>query len=241
MRVRSYRRLFVATLILAGLAAAWLFGAVGAQPTPPGAAVVLPAQPVALPQDRPLRLAILGTSLSSHAAWPDALAARLADCVPAGIAVTRAARPGATSRDGLQSLHGLTVGTAPPDLLLVEFSGNDAAIRHALTLPASRDRHQRIIAQARAAGTEVILMTMSPAFGLNAVERPGLRRYQALYRDLARETGAGLIDSLPAWQALPAEDRARLMPDGLHPTDAGQEAVLLPLAEAALRGLICPK
>ncbi len=241
MRVLSYRRLLLAFLLLAGLAGAWLFGLTGAAPTPPGAAYTLPARPFEAPHDRPLRLAVLGTSLSSHAVWPDALAARLSDCAPAGIVVSRAARPGATSRDGLAALHGLTVGTTPPDLLLVEFSGNDAALRHALTLPASRDRHQRIIAQARAAGAEVILMTMSPAWGLNAAERPGLRRYQALYRDLASETGVGLIDTVAAWQGLSADDRTRLIPDGLHPTDAGQEQVLLPVAEAALRSLICPK
>lgn len=241
MRVLSFRRLLLGLLILTGLAGSWLFGVTGAAPTQAGEAVVLPAAPFSVPQDRPLRLAVLGTSLSSHAVWPDALADRLSDCAPAGIVVSRAARPGATSRDGLAALHGLTVGTTPPDLLLVEFSDNDAALRHALTLPASRDRHQRIIAQARAAGAEVILMTMSPAWGLNAAERPGLRRYQALYRDLASETGVGLIDTVAAWQGLSADDRARLIPDGLHPTDAGQEQVLLPVAEAALRSLICAK
>lgn len=235
MRARVIGLVLVAALALGGLGLALAYGVLGPTPTPPGERIVAPRAPSAAPARDVL---ILGTSLTSRGDWPEHLEARLRECA-ADARVERLARAGASSRWGLASLRERLAAGDPPDVVVVEFSGNDAALARGFPLPVSRRLHRAIVAEAREAGATVILATMSPGWGREAWERPGQDRYHALYRDLAREEGSGLVDTIPDWRALPPERRAAWVPDDLHPTDEAMRAIAATALEEALRPLVC--
>lgn len=203
------------------------------------AADLAPASLPALPQDRPLRLLLLGTSLTFSGSWPEALQHRLAACHAAGVTVERLAKPGANSAWGEGALRQRLAAGPVPDILVVEFSINDSSLWRGMRLAASRARHEAILDMAQQAGIPVWLATMSPAFGRKALERPGQVAYRALYGELARDRGAGLIAMAPAWLALGASDRGRLVPDDLHPTEAAMIGLAVPALAAALGRGIC--
>lgn len=201
----------------------------------------LPRQWTPPPADRPLRILMLGTSLTLRGeAWVKALEAALGACHPAGAQIERLARGGGNSAWGAEALRQRLAQSGLPDLLIVEFTINDASLWHGMTLDKSRDRHREILKAAAAAGLPIFLATMSPAFGREALERPGQVAYRALYPDLARAEGAGLIAMVPGWQALTPDERRAALPDGLHPTDAAMTQVAVPALTAALVPVLEP-
>ena len=199
-----------------------------------------PAGWQAIAADRPVRVLLLGTSLTASGTWDAALQAQLSACRPGGVVVERLARPGANSAWGRDALD-LRLQTGPaPDLLVIEFTINDASLWHGMTLGKSHARHSDMLAMAQQAGIAATwLSTMSPAFGREAWERPGQTAYRAAYADLAHDQGAGLIALTPVWQALTPAARAAAMPDGLHPTDAAMQAITTPALAANLAAVLC--
>lgn len=212
----------------------------GVEPVPPG---------------RPARITILGTSLTARGSWPDELARRLAACRPGGVEIRRVARPGASSRWGVRAEgRALTAPDAPPgapsdappgassgawrpDILIIEFAINDAALHRGVRLGQSVALHREMIA--RAGEVPVFLAIMNPVHGIRGWARPGLAAYDATYRQLAAEGRAGLIDTAPAWERLDRAARRRLIPDGLHPGARAMRRVALPVFVAALAPLVC--
>ena len=198
----------------------------------------------ALPQAGPLRITAFGTSLTARGDWPVALARALTTCLGRPVTVQRHAKPGAGSAWARGAVA--AVAATRPDLVLMEFSINDADIRDGISLSASRDNHRAVLADLgqRLPGARVLLMTMSPAHGLRGIARPRLGAYYRIYHDLAAPPGTsdrgasdpgasdrggpypGLIDFTPRWRAMPAWRRA--LPDGLHPGAAEARAVMLP-------------
>lgn len=211
----------------------WLYGVIGWPATGQGARVILPTEAPGPPH----RILILGTSLTHGEAWVADLEAQLQDCAP-DVTVTALARPGAASDWGAGALE-THLAKAHYDLVVVEFTANDASLANGMPLIRSRALHETMIDQIRDRDMEVILATMSPAWGQNALERPGQRRYAGLYRDLAAEWGTGLIDTRADWQALPQSTRGTLVPDGLHPTGEGHGQITLPAFVAGLSPLVC--
>lgn len=236
MRARVIRLALLAALGLGALAVAAAYGIIGGPVTPPSQRIVAPSG------ERPAdarSILILGTSLTSRGEWTEHLEGRLRACTT-DVRVDRVARPGASSRWGAGALRRYLSEQDPPDVVVVEFSGNDASLWNGFPLAASRRLHREIIAEAQAAGATVLLATMSPGWKREALERPGQDRYHALYRDLAREEGVGLIDTIPEWRALPVDVRAAWVPDNLHPTDeAAMRAIAASALEEALRPLVC--
>lgn len=234
------RSLILAGAVVLGSAAlgvfAWRHGAIGPVPAPGGQRVVMPAGEV---PHRPARhIVILGASLTSGQAWPGDLQRALRACAP-DVVVQPLARAGKGSGWGRAALARY-LQLARPDTVIVQFAGNDASLAHGLSLGASKANLRAMVEMARAAGARVFLATMSPAFGRNAAERPGLARYLGLYRQIAAETGAGLIDTVGGWQSLSAAQRTALMPDGLHPTPEGHDRITLPAYLKALQPPVCP-
>jgi lysophospholipase L1-like esterase len=197
-----------------------------------------------VPPQRPLRVLLLGTSLTAQGDWPDALQARLAACHPGGAEVTRLARAGANSAWGAKALQDwLAQRSEPgslPDALVVEFSINDASLWRGLTLANSTAQHRSLLEAAARAGLPVWLATMNPAFGRKAWMRPGQIAYRALYHDLAKAYGTGLVALAPAWLALSAPARRDALPDGLHPSGAAMTALTAPALAKALSAAFCP-
>lgn len=203
---------------LFGLAAFWIvvpyLGGTGSAPSTD--------RPVNIPASGShLRLSFVGTSLTASYDWTE----RLQSCTGPEVSVSRVARAGATSAWGLTQAE--TILSHQPDIVFIEFSINDADMRHGISLRESAENHRQLILALRAQHQElqVVLMTMSPAYGIRRLLRPRLPAYYRLYHELAEELGTGLLDLYPRWLNLPKQDREQ--PDGLHPTGPASSRVIL--------------
>lgn len=207
-----------------------LAGGVWAWPAPvPGQAAHRPI-PLLDAEASPLRIVALGTSLTARGGWTAPLAAALTACAGRVVEVTPVARPGAGSAWG--SAHIAQVAALAPDLVLVEFTINDADLRGGRSLGRARADHLALLDQLAALVPEArpVLMILSPAFGPRGWVRPWRSDHEAAYRQLAAERGLGLIDLAPLWRATlaGAPDRRALMPDGLHPRPEAVATIALP-------------
>jgi acyl-CoA thioesterase I len=122
--------------------------------------------------------------------------------------------------------------------VLMEFAINDADLWDGLSPKDSRATHLAVIRALQAArpGMRIVLMTMSPAQGLRGLMRPRLAQYYAGYAELATDSNLGLVDLYPRWRVLPRA--ARGLQDGLHPTDAAAQALIVPVLLRYLSRLI---
>lgn len=216
------RRVILAGLALSSAAAVSLFAA---WPAGPVAGRPLPAIPRL---DRPLRLAVIGTSLTSRYDWPEQLAAILSGCLPQPIALHRFAEAGRGSAWGIQAAA--AARRFAPDLVLIEFLANDADISRLRTVAASRANHRRIIAALQTGGARpaIALVLTNPAAGLRGALRWRLARFNAMYGALAAELDLGLVDTVPRWRHLLQESpQAAILPDGLHPSAEWQSRIML--------------
>ncbi|MEM1340687.1 MAG: SGNH/GDSL hydrolase family protein [Pseudomonadota bacterium] len=166
----------------------------------------------ALPE--PLRITVLGTSLSHNEPWPDQLSEALNACLgPTEITVL--AQPGAGVLWGQGQVG--AVAEATPDLVLVEFAINDADIRDGLPRAEAAAETRALLAALAEAlpGAALVEMTMSPASGLRGVLRPGLAGYYEDVITRAVQGSHGAIDLYARWLTLPRAERGLI--DGLHP------------------------
>jgi len=210
-------------------------GAVLLWPSAPGPAEPAHRMPAAtLPANGPLRIVTLGTSLTLGGDWRERLAAELSACAARPVEVVPVAEAGEDSDWGAAQMD--RVIALQPSLVLIEFSINDADMLDGVTLGTARKNHEAILGALKQAVP--VLVTMSPAFGPRGWVRPNLPKYEAQYRALAEEKKIGLIDLAPVWHKALEEGRRRLMPDGLHPTDAAMVQVALPVIRAELGRVI---
>lgn len=239
--MRAVLRLLVPVLVAGGLwVAGRAAGLYAAEPPVPAHRLPEPAPP---PGTGPFRIVALGTSLTARGDWPDRLAQALSACAGRPVTVGRVARAGAGSNWGRD--QAAAVLALAPDLVLIEFAINDADLRDGVSLARARDNHLALIGALEAGrpGLPLMLMTMNRAEGLRGLMRPRLGAHHAQYRDLAAGQGTGqgvgLIDLAPLWAAALAAGRgAELLPDGLHPTDAGVTEIALPVMEAQIGRLL---
>ncbi|MDY6858611.1 MAG: GDSL-type esterase/lipase family protein [Pseudomonadota bacterium] len=183
----------------------------------------------------PVEVTLFGASIFRRGDWTDALAAELTACHGAPVTIRKLALSGASSAWGRGQMEGLF----DTDLVVVSFSGNDASLWRGLPLKQSRANHIAFIEAARARGIPIYLATMSPARSAKALARPGQTAYKALYRTLARDHGAGLIDDAPRWAALPDAALKAAIPDGLHPTQDALRAIAVPGFSRVLGNILC--
>jgi lysophospholipase L1-like esterase len=106
-----------------------------------------------------------------------------------------------------------------PDVVLIEFSLNDASWLKGVSLRQSRRNTEEIVARLLGALplTTIYLMTMNPVYGLRRWIRPRLKAYYDLYGELAKGLWVGHIDSRPAWNRLTRPQLTIAIHDGLHP------------------------
>ena len=184
------------------------------------------------PQDA-ASLVFVGTSLTASNDWVE----RLAECLPPRTKVGVVARNGETSIWGLAQVEAILAHK--PDIVFIEFSINDADVRHRISLSESKENHRALVDRIVASrpGTQFVFMTMSPAHGIRKyVLRPRLPAYYALYRELADELDTGLLDLYPRWKQLRQGDREQS--DGLHPSSDAAARVIVPALSGFL-GLEC--
>ena len=173
------------------------------------------------------------------------LADRLETCLGRPVETTVIARSGQTVAWGAAQTPALLA--ARPDVVLIEFTANDADPRRRIT-PARADAlHGEILDALLAARPEarVLLLGMNPSFGLRGLLRLREARHLADYVARARgDTRIGYIDLAPDWTArIAAEGRNSVLPDGLHPAPDAARAVIparLAPAIAGLFGRDCP-
>lgn len=148
--------------------------------------------------------------------------------------VTSVARSGAASSWGVAEVG--TVVAEKPDVVLVEFAANDAALNRFVTPGRSRANMDAILARLGAAGMppRVFVMAMSPVQGPRGWIRPFLDRYVEEHRRAAAEAGAGFVDHRPAWERLRPEALQVAIPDGLHPRPADAARVMVPTLVTAV-------
>lgn len=201
----------------------------------------------ALPQDRPIapwpagqtpaRIVAFGTSLTLGNPWPDRLAQALSACFGHPVEMIRVADYGQDSGWALTQID--RVVAAAPDVVLIEFAINDADLRDGVSPAQGRARHDALVAQLAAAlpETRLVMMTMSPAYGLRGLLRPRLAQHYQGVRALAEAAGLGLADLTPRWRGQPRPA------DGLHPDAAATRQVIDPVLLGLFgqaTGRVCP-
>ncbi len=233
---------FLALGFLAAFALLWVFAVLTPAPPVPPAGFTPPRKIVAPLANEPAHLLFLGTSLTARGDWVRALEAELQTCRAGDLRIEVLAKPGHSVRWGRPALAArlADASAARPDMIVAEFSINDATLLRGLPLVWARGETLRLIEQSQEAGIPLYLATMSPAFGQNWAERPGHANYMALYRELAEHHGTGLVDTEAHWRELAPEERRRLLPDGLHPTQEAMRLITVPAFRAALGAALCP-
>jgi acyl-CoA thioesterase I len=190
-------------------------------------------------QERGLVIAALGTSLTANAGWTQPLAQQLSACLGRPVRVVELAKAGETSRWGLTQIPALT--TLAPDLILIEFSANDARVWGGVSMDDSHRNLEAMIEAGRQRNpdVEVILMAMNPMFGLRGWFRPGLDGHYDDYRAFAETVGAGFVDHRPAWLGLDQPRLDRAIPDGVHPENAVAAEIIVPTLAKRIAGKDC--
>jgi acyl-CoA thioesterase-1 len=124
-----------------------------------------------------------------------------------------------------------------PAVVLLELGGNDGL--RGLSLTAMKDNLAAMISSLQEAGAQVLLIgvQLPPNYGPRYTER-----FQAIYRELARERGLALLPSLVDGIGT---EQTLMQSDGIHPNATAQPLIrdrvweaLVPLLEQADRSRI---
>jgi acyl-CoA thioesterase-1 len=183
-----------------------------------------------------LDVVIMGTSLSARGGWQEPLQQMLTEAINRPVEIIDLSVAGGTSRTALSRIDDMVA--AQPDLLLVEFATNDAALDGWISVEDSLAHVVALVTQARQANADmrIMIQTMNPVFGMRRWPRPFQDQYEQAHRLLAGEMCLDHIDHRAAlWDQLSAEELARVIPDGLHPApDLSADAIAGTLAAAIL-------
>lgn len=177
--------------------------------------------------DAALKIVAFGTSLTARGGWTQPLETALGQCLGRPVTVAVVAKSGATSDWGVSAVD--RVIAESPDIVLIEFSVNDAALHRLVSLRRSRENLARMIdMREQLAGLRIIVMAMNPMSGIRGAIRPFLDRYIDAHREVAEAKGAEFVDHRPAWRALSAPTLSAAIPDGIHPLQTIAAAIIVP-------------
>lgn len=201
--------------------------------------MVLMVAPAAARQSEALKIVTFGTSLTVRGGWQEPLRRALSACRDAEVTIINLAKSGMASDWGVTQID--KVLAEKPDIVLVEFAVNDAALDRFLSLAASAANIEAIVTRLKAGESKpaIHVMAMSPVSGLRGWIRPYLAQYEDRHAEIARRLGAGFIDHRPAWAKLSADEIATAIADGTHPDPATAGRVMLPGLMQALAGADC--
>jgi lysophospholipase L1-like esterase len=222
------------------LAMALLFGLTALA----GAAEVLPTTVFAnLQAGRKQTVVVYGTSLSHGGEWAVATKAWFDGRFPGQVVFVNSAGPGQNSDWGLANLA-KNVLDHRPDLVILEFSFNDAHAKFAMPVAKGAANLDQIVSgiRKRQPACDIVLQVMNAAWDApndkrSLGNRPQLQAFNDNYRAYAAKHGLPLIDHYPAWLRLKEQDPERyhqLVPDGTHPTREGSLAITWPAVKALL-------
>ncbi len=179
-------------------------------------------------EDGRVRIAALGTSLTSRGVWLEQLPQALQPLLGCAVHALKFASSGASSRFGIGQVENVLEAAA--DVVTIEFATNDAAVHRGVSLQESEANITTIVRRLRGASAppKIYLMIMGPVLGARRILRPRLARYYEVYSSIAEQETVGLIDTRSAWRALSCADLRRSLPDGLHPTSAAELRQIVP-------------
>ena len=193
-----------------------------------------------------VKVVLLGTSLTAAGSWPGSLQTWLTSESPGPgtVTVVNRAVSGKASNHGLATQTPLAL-TDNPDAIFIEFSMNDAATSLNITQQQAEDNLNAMLDQfiAQNANVIIVLQTMNslPPDTSPFSPRNNLNDYYQIYRDVATERDAILIDHYPNWLNLYTTDLATwntYMKDAVHPNQLGEDTVLMPFLKNVLNATV---
>jgi acyl-CoA thioesterase-1 len=178
--------------------------------------------PAAVPQAKGPHIVALGDSLLAGYGItpPEAYPARLEAALRAqGISatVTNAGVSGDTTADGLARID-FTLGGQKPDLVLISLGGND--MLRGLSPQQARANLDGILTKLDEKKIPVVLLGMMAAPNMGAAYA---KAFDPIYPDLAKKHHAALV---PLFVASINGKEGMQLPDHIHPTPAGVEAMV---------------
>ncbi len=189
---------------------------------------------------QPVTMVVYGTSLSAETcafwrqtggAWVSYLRGELSQQADGLVKLTNAAKWGSDSDWGVRKL-GPRLLRHEPDVVLLEFSINDADIRRNMSMTRSRKNLLAMIRRIRECNNscEIVLMTMNPAFGRPLSYRPQLEDYYGIYQEVAVDHSLIHVDHYRHWKRLLARQPEMIqhIADGIHPDEAACKQIILP-------------
>jgi acyl-CoA thioesterase I len=185
------------------------------------------------------RIVTFGTSLTARGEWQSLLSSKLSHCLAKPVPVEIAAQSGATSDWGVEHIE--DVVKLRPDIVIIEFYGNDAALFRLISVAHSRENITRILKAFREElpGVRLIIQIMNPFSGMRGMARPFIDSYIEAHKQEAAAIGAEIVDHRPRWLTMSASQLAEAIPDGAHPTAAAAAAVIVPALARQIGGPSC--
>jgi len=184
-----------------------------------------------------------GTSLTHQGAWTGDIGRFLTTQFPDQVTFINAAQSGKNSKWGLANFEERVLAHRP-DLVLIEFSVNDAVTRGDITLEESRANLDKMVQALRQQNpkVDIVLQTMNPVWDApkkqSATDRPNLEAYYEVYRSYAGEHSLPLVDNYVTWQAMQKDEPEkfqRVVPDGTHPNVSASQWVTGRAVKALLK------
>jgi len=200
-----------------------------------------------LKSGRDQTIVVFGTSLTQGGAWPKQVETWLNGLGHKGKAtvLNKGLSGSDTQSHGLRHLD-RDVIALKPDVVFVEFGMNDCIQRDGdkepkVPLEKFKENLGTIVDRIRkeVPKAEIILLTMNPAADSEKTPNSGKFRaalldYYEAVRGIGKTKKLLVIDTYAAWKEVDAARVKRLIPDGVHPSAAGNEAVTTPAIKAAL-------
>jgi len=189
---------------------------------------------------------LYGTSLTINGEWSKAVKNYFDQQFPGLVTFVNGAQSGQESNWGVTNLQ-KRVLSRNPDLVFIEFSVNDAATKHDISLEKSEANLDTMVKALRQQNPQVdiVVLTMNPGWDSPdepshkkyASDRPHLAEYYAVYRKYAHDHDLPLVDIYPLWASLQQTNEAKFhkwLPEGLHPMPEASLTVTWPAIEQTL-------
>ncbi|MBW9055977.1 SGNH/GDSL hydrolase family protein [Rhizobium mesosinicum] len=183
-----------------------------------------------------LKIVTFGTSLTARGGWQMSLENTLEECLHRPVDIAVVAKSGSTTEWALSAVD--SVIAERPEIVLVEFYANDAALNRWMSVDVSKRNFSAVVERLRMKlpDARIFMMVMNPMSGLRGAIRPFLYRYIAAHRRVAAEWNVEIVDHSAGWAKLSAEELSAAIPDGVHPTGSMAARIMVPTIAKAIAG-----
>lgn len=179
------------------------------------------------------KIVVYGTSLSASVeGWATLLEDTLNARYPGKAEVINSAQAAMWSTWGVENLRERVL-EHKPDLVLIEFAINDAYLPYGTSVEAARLNLKYMVRRIWELypACMVFIQVMNMPVAEHKKQRPDIELYYAMYREEAEILNVGLIDHSVYWTPLLEKGENefyKYVPDGIHPSLAAQQELVLP-------------